>query len=108
MVAWVSASGFAKLLVSADKLELRVGLLGRYTFGTEDVVSVTRVSWVLYRGIRIEHCISSYPRGDVVDSCAGTAGTKRRTRQAAIKPVYVARAACIIWIWNIGSLVIRV
>jgi hypothetical protein len=64
MVGWVNASGgLAKLTVSADAIELRVRILGRYTFKPESIVAVKRLVWIplLARGIRIQHCIESYP-----------------------------------------------
>ncbi len=86
MVGWVSASGFVKLLVSADKLELRVGFLGRYAFRPEQVVSVTRVSWMLYRGIRIEHCIPSYPRQIIFWYRANPEALLKRIRESGFEP----------------------
>jgi hypothetical protein len=65
MLGWVNASGgLAKLTASADAIDLRVRILGRYTFRPESVVAAERLVWIplLARGVRIRHCVGNYPQ----------------------------------------------
>jgi hypothetical protein len=94
MVGWINASGLAKLEASVDKLEVRIWLLGQYTFRPEDVVSVTRVSWtpLLLWGIRIEHSIASYPRQIIFWQRGNPDALLKRIRDAGFEPKAPASA----------------
>ena len=64
-IGWMNASHpLAKLSADATKIEIKVRMLGTYTFAPEDIVSIERYSIlpVIASGIRIEHANLKYPK----------------------------------------------
>jgi hypothetical protein len=89
MLGWVNASGgLAKLTVSSDAIELRVRILGRYTFRPESVVAVERLVWIplLARGVRIRHCVGNYPQQIIFWSRGNPDALLDRIRAAGFEP----------------------
>ncbi|HUS35454.1 MAG TPA: hypothetical protein VM680_08900 [Verrucomicrobiae bacterium] len=62
-IGWISHP-LAKLSADATKIEIKVRMLGTYTFAPEDIVSIQRYSIlpIIASGIRIEHANLKYPR----------------------------------------------
>lgn len=73
-IGWVNATWpFAALSVREEALTVNVGILGRYTFRRDQVVSIdSYVGMIplLGGGIRIEHTVAEYPRR-IVFWCLG-------------------------------------
>jgi hypothetical protein len=91
-VGGVNASWpLAKLSATYDRLELRVALLGRYTFSPEEVVSIERYERFLSRGIQIIHLATTAPR-QVVFWCPSPDTVLARIRDAGFTPRGTATA----------------
>jgi hypothetical protein len=85
-VGGVNASWpLAKLAATNDRLELRVALLGRYTFSPEEVVSLERYARFLSRGIQISHVATTAPR-QLIFWCPSPDSVLVNIREAGFTP----------------------
>lgn len=120
-LGWMNASSpLAKLTVDATKIEIKVRILGTYTFAPEDVVSIERYSIlpVIASGIRIEHANLKYPRRvifwslkspDFVTDGIASTGFKPKASPNAVERIRNRRGFAIRWqalvaiflLWNI-------